>query len=307
MISRLLTFILLMLLGCEMCFGQTSFRGLTPGRSTRADVEAALGPPVREVSEALAEYTSEKETEKVFVQYRRGAAIVERIEAVYPDTIGREEVIRALKLPSRPTASRANARGRLEEFFSGGGVVLAYAGADASSGVSRVGYYSRELYESASAGVASTSSKPATPAEERPATSPNDTARPRPDAQEPPGPVGNSGDIKLSGTELRKLTGRYKFTSSGGGSFTEGTVELLDGGGLKLSAGSSVYTLVAGYKSTITTSSDVVERFEQFTFEAMGRPEAVVSFKVSRGKVKEMLLSDKKDGKFFYATAVPNP
>jgi len=69
-------------LACVICFGQTSYKGLTPGKSTRADVEAVFGLPVRSVSKTLIEYKSPEYIGKVYVQYRdeSAAAIVERLE-----------------------------------------------------------------------------------------------------------------------------------------------------------------------------------------------------------------------------------
>lgn len=76
--------ILFVLLGCTASFGQSSFKGLTPGKSTRAEVERVLGQPVREVSDTLSEYKTQNKTEKVFVQYNPETSVVERIEAIYP-------------------------------------------------------------------------------------------------------------------------------------------------------------------------------------------------------------------------------
>ncbi len=47
--SRISFIILIVMLGWATCFGQSSFKGLTPGRSTRADVERVLGQPVKEL------------------------------------------------------------------------------------------------------------------------------------------------------------------------------------------------------------------------------------------------------------------
>lgn len=143
--------ILFVLLSCATSLGQTSFKGLTPGQSTRQDVEGVLGRPVRELSETLTEYNSAGGNEQVFVQYQRDSSIVARIEVAYADAIERSTALRSLNLPPRSTAWQINSKSRLEEYFSAACVVLTYAGADASSGVSRIAYYSRQLFESASA------------------------------------------------------------------------------------------------------------------------------------------------------------
>src|ERR1700694_1306164 len=87
MMHRTLIMILLVVLSCAVCFGQTEFHGLTPGKSTRADVERVLGQPVNKVSETLVEYAPPSNPDparyrvkaKVYVQYRKGSSTVERI------------------------------------------------------------------------------------------------------------------------------------------------------------------------------------------------------------------------------------
>ena len=74
--------IVFIVLACATCVGQTSYKGLTPGRSTRADAERVLGRPVKEVSRTLVEYRSPGESGRLFVQYgdEPAAAVVERVE-----------------------------------------------------------------------------------------------------------------------------------------------------------------------------------------------------------------------------------
>jgi hypothetical protein len=71
-------------------FAQTSYKGLTPGRSTRAEVEPVLGRPVNTVSATLIEYEPPRDPDparygmkvRVFVQYRNVSPVVERIAVV---------------------------------------------------------------------------------------------------------------------------------------------------------------------------------------------------------------------------------
>jgi hypothetical protein len=205
MTHRTLIIILFVLLSCAACFAQMSFNGLTPGRSTKADVERTLGQPVRELSETLSEYKSDKETGQIFVQYRKGSFVVERIEAVYPETNARAIVLRSLNLSS-PSALRTNSKGRLEEYFSQASVVITHAGADAASGVSRVGYYSPELFESAVA--------KATPARQNPPTQSGASSsistlpeRPLPQTSGPSISVDRSGRVRTSGIEGNSASG----------------------------------------------------------------------------------------------------
>lgn len=91
---RILNTIILLMLTCVAGLGQTTFKGLTPGKSTRAEVERVMGRPLKNVSETLAEYApielklpNAKVTlnnVKIFVQYRDNSAsgVVERIELI---------------------------------------------------------------------------------------------------------------------------------------------------------------------------------------------------------------------------------
>jgi hypothetical protein len=75
---------------CAASFGQTSYKGLTSGTSTRTDVERVLGKPVGKVSatlieyrpQPLSEYNPQLLTGKIFVQYQVGSPVVERIEVL---------------------------------------------------------------------------------------------------------------------------------------------------------------------------------------------------------------------------------
>jgi hypothetical protein len=80
--SKIFTATTFLLFACATCFGQTSYKGLTPGKSTRADVERVLGLPVKKISETLVEYRPQPLTSKIFVQYQTGSVVVERIEVL---------------------------------------------------------------------------------------------------------------------------------------------------------------------------------------------------------------------------------
>ena len=45
--TRILPTFLFLLLACAACFGQSTNKGLTPGQSTRSDVERVFGWPVK--------------------------------------------------------------------------------------------------------------------------------------------------------------------------------------------------------------------------------------------------------------------
>ncbi|MDT4969117.1 MAG: hypothetical protein QOJ64_3854 [Acidobacteriota bacterium] len=79
-----------LLLSCAACFGQSTFEGLTPGRSTRAEAERVLGLPVKKATATLAEYKPRWNADKLFVQYSNEtpAGVVERIELTCAEAQG---------------------------------------------------------------------------------------------------------------------------------------------------------------------------------------------------------------------------
>lgn len=80
----------LTVMSCITGLGQKPYKGLTPGKSTRVDVERVLGQPVGKVSETLIEYRPQPLSEynpqpltgKIYVQYRVGSPVAERIEVL---------------------------------------------------------------------------------------------------------------------------------------------------------------------------------------------------------------------------------
>ncbi len=124
---------------------------LIPGQATRAQVESALGKPVQSLSGTLSEFAPPPgpRSGKVYVQYGAGTDKAERIEIVLAAPQSKTEAASGLGL-GEATSSKANARGKLEEFFDRTpGVVLTHTGADAASSVSRVAYYSPKLFAAA--------------------------------------------------------------------------------------------------------------------------------------------------------------
>ena len=344
--NKILTSAMFLLSVCGASLGQTAYRGLTPGQSTRADAERVLGQPVKEVSETLVGYKSTEQAEQIFVQYRRGSSVVERIEVIYAEAAERETVLRALRLPPRPAASRTNAKGRLEEYFSSKDVVLTYEGADATSGVRQVGYYSRELFESAAAkasgrsqaedsgsatkdsrteigaslgaiirGIESDGKGAALGAIIDPRATEGRARQVEQDSKRLSGQLDelaamtrpDEREVPLSATDLRRLIGRYEFVSSPDDSFTEWAVMLEGGGMLKLRAGSAFYALVPTGVSKINVVGQGQGQSDQFNFKIKDRPGAVIRFTVSEGKVREMLFAEEKGGEMIIAVAVPKP
>jgi hypothetical protein len=177
---RTLTVILFVLFTSVICFGQSSFNGLTPGKSTRAEVERVLGQPVKKVSATLSEYAPRQlkltnagvtlNSGKIYVQYRDGlpAAIAERIELLLCARDERSIEIRNSEckvLSMHDEYDRgpdsALSGGALDAYQSVGDKIIWYFGpprymtrtdihkasATGSSSEVRWGFYSKELYE----------------------------------------------------------------------------------------------------------------------------------------------------------------
>jgi PDZ domain len=146
--------LLVALIACATCLAQRSYLGITPGKSFKHEVEGALGQPVTQVSETLLEYKPPMfgfDDKKIYVQYRKGSPVVERIEALKTQPIF-TSARGALPGVSSPflAATRTTPQGKLEEYYGAPDFfVLTYEKEGKDSGVARVGYYSRELFEDA--------------------------------------------------------------------------------------------------------------------------------------------------------------
>lgn len=173
MARRILFLTFFMTLACTACFGQDTYKGLTPGRSTRGEAERVLGKPVRTVSVTLLEYKPPVgDVGKLYVQYgdASSGARVERIELVCEmqptaqrgcnvylgkgDSDARsfpsESPIWAeAKLDARvaSVSSSEEANSKMVSYFGSPDFIVSTR-LDQKSGTEyRVGFYSRELYE----------------------------------------------------------------------------------------------------------------------------------------------------------------
>lgn len=146
-----ITIIVLVLLSGATSFAQTSFQGLTPGVSTRADAERVLGQPVNKLSETLIEYRARPLTSKVFVQYRKDSPVIERVEVLCQlDSSTCADFMKSagLSLPGNPNMRSYS--GDKWKFLYGAPrfmVESGYIGAGTIESTSRLAFYSRELYE----------------------------------------------------------------------------------------------------------------------------------------------------------------
>ena len=124
------------------------YKGIQPGKSTREEVVAAFGPPVGPAGKNTFEYPMPSDQGKLLVEFRDSAAVVDRIERVFAHPVSRAAARRALNLPEQPEEREATRDGRVIEYFGGLKVLsLSYAGADTTSGVERLTYYSFEAYD----------------------------------------------------------------------------------------------------------------------------------------------------------------
>jgi hypothetical protein len=130
-----------------MGHAQSAYKGLKPGEATRGSIQAALGSPVRDISQTLTEYKAGDGTDKVYVQYAPNSDVSERIEIVLSKPSARETILKNLSLPTAPSSSKVNSRGKLEEYFGGGKfIVLSHASSEQDSDILRIGYYSSKLF-----------------------------------------------------------------------------------------------------------------------------------------------------------------
>lgn len=139
---------------------QSSYNGLTPGKSTRAEVERTLGKPIKEHSPTLIEYPPQKATGRIFVQYAPDTALVERLEFLCrtPNS-GCDGLIRSLTLPVPApvfwsAAYSGDANGKTVRYY-GAPRFLAITIDNESEGLyyslspARLAFYSADLYTTA--------------------------------------------------------------------------------------------------------------------------------------------------------------
>lgn len=144
---RAFRLLLALLLGGVPAAAVSTYKGLQPGKSTRADVERTLGQPVRALSATQFEYAVSDGPGSVLVEFR-GNAVVDKIERRFTRPVSRAAMLRSLGLPETPEEQGTNREGKLVEYFGDvKTLALTCASGETRSGVMSVGYYSMELYE----------------------------------------------------------------------------------------------------------------------------------------------------------------
>lgn len=169
--SRIIFIFVLLQLASTNCFSQTTFQGITPGKSTRADVERVLGRAVKNTSATLAEYKPRWNANQIYVQYQTASpgAVVQRIELTCAEASGvvnssRDDGCNKLHFAMQETYSvnvymadaakeftRANANTRYTYYFGQPRFIVFTEPFINASGQSelRWAFYSRELFEAA--------------------------------------------------------------------------------------------------------------------------------------------------------------
>ncbi len=171
---------------------QRSYQDVTPGVSTRGQVDAALGAPSRVVSATLSEYRGVTGITRVEVEFDGAGdqARTRRIDAVLAPPITRRALTSSYGLAE--PALRAARDNRLVEYFGAGAwLAFVYAGADESTGVERVSHLSEAAFYEVSGLPKPTTTPPATgPAPAPPTPAP---------AAAPPAPRSNKTQAILGG------------------------------------------------------------------------------------------------------------
>jgi hypothetical protein len=127
---------------------QTTYQGLTPGQTRRAQVEAVLRPPVRQIDAATWEHAPLQGTGPIHVQYAAGSDTLERLQVFFAQPIVRSVVVERVLGNRAPESRGADSSGALVEYFGAPSYTsLTYAGAEESRGAAGITYFSRALYE----------------------------------------------------------------------------------------------------------------------------------------------------------------
>ena len=155
-------------------FASTAYLGLQPGLSTRVEAGKVLGPPVLKLADVLHEHKPQDGTGPIYVEYRLGGDVIERIEVKLTGSVNRTDLIAAMRLPQQSVASRVSDGALVEYFADDMAIALTFNGADGGSGVRSIVYDSDALFERdvararSASGTPESGSPPSTPQGEFP-------------------------------------------------------------------------------------------------------------------------------------------
>lgn len=141
--------VLLLALSCAVCNGQSSFQGITPGTSTRDQVNRVLGAPLNTYGTIIANHTPPAGISKLEVIYGPASNVVSQIYVYLSKPVARQALIQKLMLPQQPDFKKTGENGFLHEFFGGQALLfLVYESTEVDSGVKLILYNSKEVFES---------------------------------------------------------------------------------------------------------------------------------------------------------------
>lgn len=129
-------------------FAVSTYLGIQPGLSTRANVQAILGAPVASPSSNVLEFRAPSGGGRIVVEFRDKDGLVDKIERIFQKPVSRAAMMRSLELAGEPEERRNLREGNLVEYFGDiKTLALTYKTGEERSGIISVGYYSMELYE----------------------------------------------------------------------------------------------------------------------------------------------------------------
>ena len=139
----------------------TKWKAIEPGRSTRQDVDTSLGQPERNLSGSIFVYAAQQGTGRVLVDYR-STGVVNSVQVELLQPVARAALVKSFQLEQFTPLKKPELDGTLAEYFgSNASLVFFYGAADDASGVSRIGFFSRELFDQVTGPLTASTPAPA--------------------------------------------------------------------------------------------------------------------------------------------------
>ena len=131
------------------CLALSTFRGIQPGVSTRAEAERVLGAASGQRGADEAEYALSDKSGTVVAKYQSGNNVVEELEYRLAAALPRAEMTSLLEIPADAVSADANPQTTLfEEFFDGPHtLILVHVSASRGSAIGAIRYLSRAGYD----------------------------------------------------------------------------------------------------------------------------------------------------------------
>ena len=139
----------LILFVCVEASAQVSFQGLTPGVSTRADAEQALGRDIDTEYRTTYLYKPPAGLKKIKIDFptEDKNAVIEAIHVQLEKPVSRGALVRKFELPEKSDIQLFTSDDKLMELFGGAFIYFYYFAHDASSGIESIVYNSQREYE----------------------------------------------------------------------------------------------------------------------------------------------------------------